>query len=104
MFSIVLRHSNYNIRIISIEGTFLGHPVDSLVNADNMADNMSNSATEENVNISLEDLLNILATLQLDIKSITVEKGKLKWMKSFEPLKKFVETSLQLKGRHLAGI
>ena len=26
--SIVLRHSNYNNRIISIEGTFLGHPVD----------------------------------------------------------------------------
>ena len=28
MFSIVLRHSNYNNRIISIEGTFLGHPVE----------------------------------------------------------------------------
>jgi hypothetical protein len=30
VFSIVLRHSNYNNRIISIEGTFLGdtgHPV-----------------------------------------------------------------------------
>ena len=26
VFSIVLRHSNYNNRIISIEGTFLGTP------------------------------------------------------------------------------
>jgi hypothetical protein len=31
-----------------------------------MADNMCNSAAEENVNISLEDLLNNLAKLQLD--------------------------------------
>jgi hypothetical protein len=43
-----------------------------------MADNMSNSAAEENVNISLEDFLNNLAKLQLDNKSVTVEKGKLK--------------------------
>jgi hypothetical protein len=69
-----------------------------------MADNMSNSAAQENVNISLEDFINNLAKLQLDNKSITVERGKLIWIKSFEPLKKFVETSLQLKGRHLAGI
>jgi hypothetical protein len=27
VFSIVLRHSNYNNNIISIESTFLGHPV-----------------------------------------------------------------------------
>ena len=79
---------------------YWGHTVESLV----IADNMCNSAAEENVNISLEDLLNNLAKLQLDNKSITVEKGKLKWMKSFESLKKFVETSLQLNGRHLAGI
>jgi urate oxidase len=46
---------------------FGGHPVDSLVIADNMADNMSNSAAEENVNISLEDFLNNLAKRQLDI-------------------------------------
>jgi hypothetical protein len=31
VFSIVLRHSNYNNRIISIEGTFLGHPVEIIV-------------------------------------------------------------------------
>ena len=28
VFSIVLRYSNYNNRIISIGGIFLGHPVD----------------------------------------------------------------------------
>ena len=60
---------------------------------------MSNSVVEENVNISSEGLLNNLAKLQLDNKSITVEKGKLKWMKSFESLKKIVETSSQLKGQ-----
>ena len=31
VFSIVLRHSNYNNRIISIEGTFLGTPCISQV-------------------------------------------------------------------------
>jgi hypothetical protein len=51
-----------------------------------MADNMSNCATEENVNISSDDFLNNLAKLQLDNKSITFEKGKLKWMKSFDCL------------------
>ena len=61
--------------------------IDSLVIADDMADNMSNSAAEENVNSSSEDLLNNLAKLQPDNKSITVEKGKLKWMKNFESLK-----------------
>jgi hypothetical protein len=40
-----------------------------------MADNMCNSAAEENVNISLEDLLKNFTKLQLDNKSITVEKG-----------------------------
>ncbi len=63
-----------------------------------MAD-MSNSVAEENVNMSSEVLLNNLVKLQIDSKSITVDKGKLKWMKSFESLKKFVETSLQLKGQ-----
>ncbi|CAB3985758.1 Hypothetical predicted protein [Paramuricea clavata] len=64
-----------------------------------MADNMSNCAAEENVNISSDDFLNNLAKLQLDNKSITFEKGKLKWMRSFDCLKNFVETSLQLKGQ-----
>ena len=39
-----------------------------------MAD-MSNSVAEENVNMSSEVLLNNLVKLQIDSKSITVEKG-----------------------------
>ena len=57
---------------------------------------MSNSAAEENVNISSDNFLN---NLQLDNKSITFEKGKLKWIKSSDSLKNFVETSSQLKGQ-----
>ena len=64
-----------------------------------MAGDTCSFTVEINVNITSDDLLNNLVKLQLDSKLITVEKGKLKWMKSFESLKQFVATSLSLKGQ-----
>ena len=69
-----------------------------------MADSTYNATAEENVSILSDDRLNNIKKLQFDDKSIIVEKGKLKWMKSLESLQNFLATSLQLKGHWSAPI
>jgi hypothetical protein len=55
----------FNLRIVGERVHLSSGKLTNVSSRDNMADNMSNSVVEENVNISSEGLLNNLAKLQL---------------------------------------
>jgi hypothetical protein len=55
----------FNLRVVGERVHLSSGKLTNVSSRDNMADNMSNSVVEENVNISSEGLLNNLAKLQL---------------------------------------
>jgi hypothetical protein len=66
VFSIVLRHSNYNNRIVSIEGTFLGTPCIYFKHS------LSLLANHVNHNMSREEALYLIKLIFISILYIKV--------------------------------
>ena len=64
-----------------------------------MAGDTQNSVSDESLCILLNDSLDKLKTIQLDDIPITIDNTKLKWSGSFESLKIFVNTTLNMDGK-----